>query len=181
MRRSGRADRGAGHGGRLYELFTLTTTANVTPEKAWSRRSAISAPSRTGWARPASISTGNGEVGTIRLLNNGTVTEMMVAKTPFSYTYIQPLNPANLYHGTLAVEPDGAGHSKIIYTFLYDQDRWAMPTPRRKPQAAHRPLHSRAGQDEGDGGSDPESAIGRRVPDGQPCSRRRQRLRPRPG
>jgi hypothetical protein len=35
---------------------------------------------------------------------------------------MQPLNPANLYHGTLAVEPDGSGHTRIVYTFLYDQD-----------------------------------------------------------
>ena len=27
-----------------------------------------------------------------------------------------------LYHGTLAVEPDGAGHSRIVYTILYDQE-----------------------------------------------------------
>ena len=47
---------------------------------------------------------------------------MMVAQTPFSYTYIQPTNYANLYHGTLAVEPDGAGKSKITYTFLYDAE-----------------------------------------------------------
>ena len=73
------------------------------------RGSAASAPFRSGWALSCKITTGNGEVGTIRELNNGQITEMMVAKTPFSYTYIQPLNPANLYHGTLAVEPDGAG------------------------------------------------------------------------
>ena len=61
-------------------------------------------------------------MGTLRDLDNGRVVEMMVAKTPFSYTYIQPLNPSNLYHGTLAVEPDGAGHSRIVYTILYDQE-----------------------------------------------------------
>ena len=104
-----------------YASFSLTTTANVTPEKAWSRIGDFCAI-KDWLGTTCSISTGSGEVGTTRLLNNGAVTEMMVAKTPFSYTYMQPLNPANLYHGTLAVEPDGAGHSRIVYTFLYDQE-----------------------------------------------------------
>jgi hypothetical protein len=104
-----------------YASFSLTTTANATPEKTWSRIGEFCAI-KDWLGTTCSISTGSGEVGTTRLLNNGAVTEMMVAKTPFSYTYMQPLNPANLYHGTLAVEPDGAGHSRIVYTFIYDQE-----------------------------------------------------------
>jgi len=112
-----------------YMSFSLTTTANVTPEKAWSRIGDFCAI-KDWLGTTCSISTGSGEVGTTRLLNNGAVTEMMVAKTPFSYTYMQPLNPANLYHGTLAVEPDGSGHSKIVYTFLYDQEPLGTPEAR---------------------------------------------------
>ena len=104
-----------------YAAFSLTTTVNATPEKTWSRIGDFCAI-KDWLGTSCSIASGSGEVGTVRLLNNGAVTEMMVAKTPFSYTYIQPLNPANLYHGTLAVEPDGAGHSRIVYTFLYDQE-----------------------------------------------------------
>ena len=104
-----------------YASFSLTTAVNATPEKTWSRIGDFCAI-KDWLGTTCSLTAGSGEVGTIRVLNNGAVTEMMVAKTPFSYTYMQPLNPANLYHGTLAVEPDGAGHSKIIYTFLYDQD-----------------------------------------------------------
>jgi hypothetical protein len=104
-----------------YAAFSLTTTVNATPEKTWSRIGDFCAI-KDWLGTSCSIASGSGEVGTVRLLNNGAVTEMMVAKTPFSYTYIQPLNPANLYHGTLAVEPDGGGHSRIVYTFLYDQE-----------------------------------------------------------
>jgi hypothetical protein len=104
-----------------YASFSLTTAVNATPEKTWSRIGDFCAI-KDWLGTTCSISVGSGEVGTTRLLNNGAVTEMMVAKTPFSYTYMQPLNPANLYHGTLQVEPDGAGHSKIVYTFIYDQD-----------------------------------------------------------
>jgi opacity protein-like surface antigen len=102
-----------------YTTFTLSTTANATPEKTWAKIGGFCAIH--DWLGTTCETTGN-EVGSIRKLNNGAVTEMMVAKTPFSYTYIQPLNPSNLYHGTLAVEPAGAGKSRITYTFLYDAE-----------------------------------------------------------
>jgi opacity protein-like surface antigen len=104
-----------------YATLVLTTNANVTPEKAWARIGDYCAI-RDWLGTACKITKGDGAVGTMRELDNGRVVEMMVAKTPFSYTYIQPLNPANLYHGTLAVEPDGAGHSRISYTILYDQE-----------------------------------------------------------
>lgn len=102
-----------------YTSFTLSTIANVSPEKAWAKIGGFCAIH--DWMGTTCETTGN-DVGSIRKLNDGKVTEMMVAKTPFSYTYIQPLNPSNLYHGTLAVEPAGAGKSKITYTFLYDAE-----------------------------------------------------------
>ncbi|MBP7452458.1 MAG: SRPBCC family protein [Ottowia sp.] len=99
-----------------FATIELSTTANATPEKAWSRIGDYCAIK--DWLGLAcAITKGNGAVGTIRELDNGRVVEMIVAKTPFSYTYIQPTNPAILYHGTLAVEPDGPGRSS----------RWAAP------------------------------------------------------
>jgi hypothetical protein len=103
-----------------YTSFTLSTVANASPEKTWAKIGAFCAIH--DWMGTTCEMAGNGDVGSIRKLNNGAVTEMMVAKTPFSYTYIQPLNPSNLYHGTLAVEPAGAGKSKINYTFIYDAE-----------------------------------------------------------
>jgi len=103
-----------------YTSFTLTTVANASPEKAWAKIGGFCAIH--DWLGTSCVLTGNGDVGSIRTINDGKVTEMMVARTPFSYTYIQPTNYANLYHGTLAVEPDGAGKSKITYTFLYDAE-----------------------------------------------------------
>jgi hypothetical protein len=103
-----------------FTTFTLSTTANATPEKTWSKIGGFCAIH--DWLGTSCALTGSGDVGSIRTINDGKVTEMMVAKTPFSYTYIQPTNYANLYHGTLAVEPDGAGKSKITYTFLYDAE-----------------------------------------------------------
>jgi hypothetical protein len=100
-----------------YTTFTLSTIANASPQKTWAKIGGFCAIH--DWLGTSCETTGN-DVGSIRTINDGKVTEMMVAKTPFSYTYIQPTNYANLYHGTLAVEPAGRGKSKITYTFLYD-------------------------------------------------------------
>jgi len=100
--------------------FTLSTTVNASPEKTWARIGGFC--TIHDWLGTSCEMTGSGDVGSVRKINDGKVVEMMVAKTPYSYTYIQPLNYANLYHGTLAVEPDGAGKSRINYTFLYDQE-----------------------------------------------------------
>jgi uncharacterized protein YndB with AHSA1/START domain len=104
-----------------YATFTLTTIANAPPEKTWARIGGFCAI-HDWMGAPCQMTVGSGDVGSVRVLNNGAVTELMVAKTPLSYTYIQPLNPSNLYHGTLQVTPEGQGHSKISYTFLYDQE-----------------------------------------------------------
>jgi uncharacterized protein YndB with AHSA1/START domain len=104
-----------------FATIELSTTANATPEKTWSRIGDYCAI-KDWLGLSCAITKGHGGVGTLRDLDNGRVVEMIVAKTPFSYTYIQPNNPANLYHGTLAVEPDGQGRSRIVYTLLYDQE-----------------------------------------------------------
>jgi len=58
--------------------------------------------------------------------------EPMVAKTEFSYTYWQTAgNMAPMaYHGTLAVEQDGADKSKLVYTLFYDQAAMASDATR---------------------------------------------------
>ena len=72
---------------------------------------------------------GNGEIGTNRALGpTGTTNELMVAKTPLSYAYSQPLSPI-YYHGNLSVEVVDATHSKIVYDLLYDT---AAMTPEAK-------------------------------------------------
>jgi hypothetical protein len=60
-----------------------------------------------------------GEVGGIRSVAQ----EIMVAKTEYSYTYVQPAKVGqvyNQYHGTVEVRPVTATTSKIIYTLFYD-------------------------------------------------------------
>jgi Polyketide cyclase / dehydrase and lipid transport len=69
---------------------------------------------------------GTGEVGTVRRILNG-VTEPMVAKTAYSYTYWQTVGTmaATGLHGTLAVAPAGSGRSRLSYTLFYDQSMLA--------------------------------------------------------
>jgi hypothetical protein len=69
------------------------------------------------------IKSGDGGVGTVRLLRGGQVTEILVAKTDLSYGYTQPVRPGqfyNLYHGFLEARPVDAKSSKLIYTLMLD-------------------------------------------------------------
>jgi hypothetical protein len=72
------------------------------------------------------IRSGTGEIGTIRSVGE----EVMVGKTPLSYTYAQTVGfqargagvnrPYDLYHGTLEARPIDAATSKLVYTLIYD-------------------------------------------------------------
>lgn len=71
------------------------------------------------------IDKGTGEVGSERTIN-GRIHELAVARTPLSYTYAQP-DAKNFYHGTMAVAPVDATHSRISYTMIWNAA--ALPTP----------------------------------------------------
>jgi hypothetical protein len=65
------------------------------------------------------INSGKGELGSVRTIN-GSIVEIVVARTLYSYTYAQPFTPI-FYHGTLGVEPTDATHSRIVYTLMWNQ------------------------------------------------------------
>jgi hypothetical protein len=65
------------------------------------------------------IDSGKGEVGSLRTIN-GSIVEISVARTPLSYTYAQPFTPI-FYHGTMAMEPVDASHSRLVYTLVWNQ------------------------------------------------------------
>jgi hypothetical protein len=104
-----------------YTTIILEKTVDRTPDQTWAKIGPYCAIAT--WLKPVTcvVTAGNGvSVGTNRLLN-GNNNEIMVAATPYSYTYTQPASTI-LYHGTLAVEPiDRGQHSKIVYTLFYDQ------------------------------------------------------------
>ena len=69
------------------------------------------------------ITSGNGEMGTVRALAGGRILEILVAKTELSYGYTQPVQEGafyNLYHGFMEARPITNNSSKMIYTLVYD-------------------------------------------------------------
>lgn len=109
-----------------YAVITLTQDVAAAPDRTWSRIGPFC--SIATWLKVTCATVGGDgvHVGTIRQLNGRTL-EIMVASTPYSYTYTQPGTPI-LYHGTLAVEPaDGGKASRIVYTLFYDAAPLATP------------------------------------------------------
>jgi hypothetical protein len=109
-----------------WNVILLEKVVDRTPDQTWGRIGPYCAIAT--WLKvTCQITSGNQlSVGTNRRLN-GKTDEMIVAQTPYSYTYgqqpsdIQPGSPI-FYHGTLAVEPlDRGRKTKIVYTLLYDQ------------------------------------------------------------
>lgn len=69
------------------------------------------------------ITSGNGEMGTVRDLLGGRIVEILVAQTELSYGYTQPVQEGqfyNLYHGFMEARPVSSNTSKMIYTLVYD-------------------------------------------------------------
>src|SRR5690606_18145843 len=69
------------------------------------------------------VTSGDGGMGTVRSLGGGRITEIMVAQTPLSYGYTQPVVEGkyyNLYHGFMEARPVSATTSKMFYTLVLD-------------------------------------------------------------
>ena len=114
-----------------WNVILLEKVVDRTPDQTWSRIGPYCAIAT--WLKVTCVVTSGNQVsvGTNRLLN-GNNNEIMVAATPYSYTYTQPSSTI-LYHGTLAVEPTDRGqHSKIVYTLFYDQA--PLNTPEAKAE-----------------------------------------------
>ena len=87
------------------------------------------------------IKSGDGGIGTVRLLRGGQVTEILVAKTDLSYAYTQPVREGqfyNLYHGFLEAKPVTAQTSKLLYTLMYDISDKADEAARKADVAQRR-------------------------------------------
>jgi hypothetical protein len=87
------------------------------------------------------IKSGDGGIGTVRLLRGGQVTEILVAKTDLSYGYTQPVREGqfyNLYHGFVEAKPVTAQSSKLLYTLMYDISDKADEAARKADVAQRR-------------------------------------------
>ncbi len=106
-----------------YIVIPLETTINAPADVAWKK---INGYCLIGaWFKTTcEITAGkDNEVGAIRTIA-GRVQEVLVSKTAWSYTYVQPKSPID-YHGTVEIQPVDKGHSKLLYTLIYDGD--ALP------------------------------------------------------
>jgi hypothetical protein len=109
-----------------FTTILLEKVVDRTPDQTWAKIGPYC--SIATWLKVTCVvTTGNGaSVGTNRRLN-GKTDEIIVAMTPYSYTYAQPMSDVQpespiFYHGTLAVEPlDRGRKTKIVYTLFYDQ------------------------------------------------------------
>jgi len=109
-----------------YVTILMEITVNRPAAQVWER---VGKYCDIGeWAQIGNciIRSGTGEIGTVRSVGE----EVMVGKTPLSYTYAQTAGyqaqgaganrPYDLYHGTLEARPIDAASSKLIYTLVYD-------------------------------------------------------------
>lgn len=109
-----------------FTTILLEKVVDRTPDQTWAKIGPYC--SIATWLKVTCVvTTGNQvSVGTNRRLN-GKTDEIIVAMTPYSYTYAQPASDVQpespiFYHGTLAVEPlDRGRKTKIVYTLFYDQ------------------------------------------------------------
>ena len=109
-----------------YVSIPMEITVNKPAGEVWSKVGGYCDISK--WITPAGnvpcvITSGKGEVGTVRTIA-GRVVEVMTAKTEFGYGYAQPAVEGkwyNTYHGFLEVKPIDAKSSKILYTLMVDQ------------------------------------------------------------
>jgi hypothetical protein len=103
----------------------METTVNKPAADVWSKVGGYCDLSK--WLSadrevPCVVTSGKGEVGTVRLIA-GRVAEVMTAKSQFGYGYAQPAVEGkwyNHYHGFVEARPINATTSKIVYTLMLD-------------------------------------------------------------
>jgi hypothetical protein len=107
-----------------WTTLTMTADLNKPADVAWERIGGNDwcAIAKYLDVKGCTINSGKGELGSVRTIATatGSVVENVVARTAHSYTYAQPFTPI-FYHGTLAVEPVDARHSKLVYTLIWNQ------------------------------------------------------------
>ncbi|HEY0265564.1 MAG TPA: SRPBCC family protein [Rhizomicrobium sp.] len=109
-----------------WRTILLEKVVDRTPDRTWAKIGGYCAIQQWLKLQSCVVTSGNGvALGTNRRLN-GKTDEIIVAQTPWSYTYaqqpsdVQPASPI-FYHGTLAVEPlDRGRKTRIVYTLFYD-------------------------------------------------------------
>jgi len=124
-----------------YVSIPMEVTVNKPAAEVWTKVGKFC--DLGTWMRiDCTITSGkDGEFGAVRAIAGGRVTEILVGKTPLSYTYTQPVAPGrpyNLYHGTLEARPVTATTSKLVYTLTFDNSMLADDAARTRDLAQKR-------------------------------------------
>lgn len=105
-----------------YAIIVIERPVNASAADTWKKIGPFCAL-RDWFSTQCDITKGNEtDVGSIRSVAGGRVSEVLVAKTQYSYTYTFPAPNPTAYHGTVEVVPEGAKKAKIIYTLFFDQE-----------------------------------------------------------
>jgi len=119
----------------MYVSIPLEITVNKPAAEVWARVGKY-CDIQEWLGLTCTISSGkDGEFGTVRSLNGGSILEILVAKTELSYTYAQPARPGqpyNMYHGTLEARPINATTTKLLYTLVVDEGLLADDAARER-------------------------------------------------
>jgi hypothetical protein len=117
-----------------YAVIKLETTVDAPIDATWAKIGPYCAIQ--DWIKRLApcVQVGDGGVGTLRKLGPQGFIEVLVAATRYSYTYAQP-NNAILYHGTLSAEAIDKGHTRLMYTLIYDQEPDGTPEAKDKDRA----------------------------------------------
>ena len=128
-----------------YVSIPLEITVNRPIAEVWKRIGSYCAISE--WLQIAAgckiLAGTDNEVGAVRSV----ATEVLVAKTEYSYTYTQPVRagrPYNLYHGTLEARAVTPTTTKLLYTLIYDNSMLPDDAAREKDKAARTATFTRA-------------------------------------
>jgi hypothetical protein len=128
-----------------YTTIALETTVDRPAEEVWKRIGGYCAIGE--WFQIAAgckiLSGSENEIGAVRSVAN----EVMVGKTPLSYTYTQPVRagrPYNLYHGTLEARPFTPRTTTLLYTLVYDNSMLPDEAAREKDRASRTATFTRA-------------------------------------
>ena len=115
-----------------YIAILLEVTVNKPVDQVWARIGRFCGIAEWAQMPPCTMLSGKeDEIGGVRSVG----TEVMVAKTQYSYTYSQAPRegrPYNMYHGTLEARAMGPNKTKLMYTIFLDNSMLADDAAREK-------------------------------------------------
>ena len=103
-----------------YTLIVQERALTVSADEAWKNLWPFCA-SVTKRGLDCDIISGDGdEIGSVRLIDHGVATEILVAKSKYSFAFAYPAPNPTAYHGMIEVVPEGPQKSKLVRRMLYD-------------------------------------------------------------